>query len=238
MTASQGTVTARYRDRREAGCELAARLKRYRGRARTMVVGLARGGVVPAAEVAIALGLPLDVLIARKLGAPGNPELAVGAVVEDDEPYIRPEMAAATRASQAFLDAEVDRARGDIRHYRARYRAGRPLVLPARATVILVDDGVATGATILAAIRALRRQRVERLVLAVPVAPPNTAAALRGQVDELVVPATPGLFRSVGAFYDEFPPVGDETVGALLARAAAAREKTPAPRGADSAARA
>jgi putative phosphoribosyl transferase len=219
MIGSEGTATARYRDRREAGRELAARLKRYRGRPGAVVLGLARGGVVPAAEVAAALGLPLGVMIARKLGAPGNPELAVGAVAEDEAPYVRPEMAAATRTSQALLEGEVDRARGEIRRCRELYRGGRSLALPPRATVILVDDGVATGATIGAAVQALRRRGVERLVLAVPVAPPNTAAALRAQVDELIAPATPGLFRAVGAFYDDFPPVADETVRALLAKA-------------------
>ena len=175
---------------------------------------------MPAAEIAVALELPLGVVIVRKLRAPGNPELAIGAVAEGGEFYLNEEGLAFTTASEHYVAAEIERQREEIAARQRRFRGGRPLVLPDRATVILVDDGVATGATVIAAIRALRRLGLERLVLAIPVAPPGTAAMLRRMVDELVVLATPEPFGAVGAFYDEFPQVSDDEVTALLIRAA------------------
>ena len=184
-----------------------------------MVLGLPRGGVVPAAEIAEALELPLDVVISRKIGAPGNPEFAIGAVAEDGAPYLSAEGLAITGASRAYLDDEIARQRKEIARRRAWFRGGKPLVLPADATVILVDDGIATGATVIAAIGALRKLAVARIVLAIPVAPPDTVERLRALVDEVVVLATPAMFWAVGAFYENFTPVLDEEVRRLLARA-------------------
>lgn len=195
-----------------------SRLARYYAAPRTVVLGLPRGGVVPAAEIATALSLPLDVIVSRKIGAPGNPELAVGAVAEDGEPYIDQSTADLTGASDAYLADETARQRREIERRRALFREGRPLALPAHATVILVDDGVATGATVIAAVYALRQQGIDRLVLAVPVAPPDTAKRLRALVDELVVLDTPDEFWAVGAFYDDFTQVSDEDAAAILAR--------------------
>jgi putative phosphoribosyl transferase len=217
----------RFRDRRDAGRRLAARLLRYRERPRAVVLGLPRGGVVPAAEVSEALRLPLDVVISRKIGAPGNPELALGAIAEGGEPYVNPEVAAMTGASKVYVAREVERQRAEITRRQQLFRGGASLELPARATVILVDDGVATGATVIAAIPALRRHRPERLVLAIPVAPPDTVRALREQVDELVVLAVPALFWAVGAHYEHFEQVSDDEVVAILARRRAAAEGPP-----------
>ena len=211
----------RFRDRGEGGRRLVERLRAYRGRPRTVVLGLPRGGVVPAAEIAAALELPLGVVIVRKLRAPGNSELAIGAVAEGGEFYLNEEGQAFTVASEHYVSREIEHQREEIAARQRRFRGGGPLVLPDRATVILVDDGVATGSTVIGAIRALRRHRPERLVLAIPVAPPDAAAVLRGMVDELVVLATPEPFGAVGAFYDEFPQVSDDEVTTLLARAAA-----------------
>jgi len=208
-------------DRRAAGRLLAARLRRYREQARTVVLGLPRGGVVPAAEVASALRLPLDVIVSRKLGAPENPELAIGAIAEGGAPYLDPELVAVTGASRAHVAQEVERQRAEIARRQRRFRDGRPLTLPERATVILIDDGVATGATAIAAIRALRERGVERLVFAIPVAPPDTANVLRGMVDELVVLATPEPFGAVGVFYEDFRQVSDDEVSGLLRSAGA-----------------
>ena len=180
----------RFRDRCDAGRQLASRLGRYRRWPRTVVLGLPRGGVVPAAEIARALDLPLDVVIARKIGAPGNPEFAIGAVAEDGAPYLNDEAIALTHASVDYLTAEVARQRAEISQRRQLFRGGRALVLPDNATVILVDDGVATGATLIAGIRALRGLRVGHLVVALPVAPPETADVLRGVVDKLIVIST------------------------------------------------
>jgi putative phosphoribosyl transferase len=210
-----------FRDRAEAGRALVARLEAYRGRLATVVLGLPRGGVVPAAEIATALALPLDVVIVRKLGAPRNPELAIGAVAEGGERYLDEENAALTGASDGYVAAEVAHKRAEIVARQERFRHGRPLTLPDRATAILVDDGVATGSTVIAAIHAVRRLRPAHLVLAVPVAPPETAEVLRRLVDELVVLSTPLHFAAVGQFYDEFPQVSDDQVCDLLARAAA-----------------
>jgi putative phosphoribosyl transferase len=212
-------VSLRFRDRSEAGRLLAGRLHRYRERARTVVLALPRGGIVPAAEIASALRLPLDVIISRKLGAPGNPELAVGAIAEGGAPYFDEEGVDLTRASEAHLTQEVERQRAEIARRQQRFRDGRPLSLPERATVILIDDGVATGSTAIAAVRALRERGVDRIVFAIPVAPPDTAQALRGMVDELVVLETPTPFWAVGAFYEDFRQVSDEEVIDLLKRA-------------------
>jgi len=208
-----------FRDRREPGRLLAARLRRYKERAQTVVLGLPRGGVVPAAEIASALRLPLDVIVSRKLGAPGNPELAIGAIAEGGAPYFNQEALSFTDASKAHVAQEVEHQRAEIARRQQRFRDGRPLSLPERATVILVDDGVATGSTAIAAIRALREQGVGRLVFAIPVAAPDTVAVLRDMVDELVVLATPMLFWAVGAFYEDFRQVSDDEVVELLTRA-------------------
>jgi predicted phosphoribosyltransferase len=210
----------RFRDRREAGRLLAARLTPYKERGQTLVLGLPRGGVVPAAEIASALRLPLDVIISRKLGAPGNPELAIGAIAEGGVPYFGEEALPFTEASP-HVAREIEHQREEIARRLQRFRDGRPLSLPERATVILVDDGVATGSTAIAAIRALRTLGVGRIVFAIPVAPPDTADLLRGMVDELVVLDTPVPFWAVGAFYEDFRQVSDDEVVELLSRARA-----------------
>jgi predicted phosphoribosyltransferase len=224
--------TIGFRDRRDGGRRLIAPLARHRGQKATIVLGLPRGGVVPAAEIARALELPLDVLISRKIPAPDNPELAIGAIAEGGETWLNPELVAATGATPDYVEAATARQRAEIAQRQQRFRGGRELALPAHATVILVDDGVATGATVIAGIHALRTRRVARLVLAIPVAPVDTAQTLRELVDELVVLATPEPFYAVGAFYDDFRQVTDENVVALLAEAGAGggapRAPTPA----------
>jgi putative phosphoribosyl transferase len=226
-----------FRDRRDGGRRLVQMLQHYRARPATVVLGLPRGGVVPAAEIAAALDLPLDVLISRKIGSPQNPEFAIGAVAEDGSPYLSEEGLALTGASKAYLDEEIARQREEIARRREWFRGGQPLVLPERATAILVDDGIATGATVIAAIGALRQLRVARIVLAVPVAPPDTVERLRRLVDEIVVLTTPVMFWAVGAFYENFTPVLDDEVRRILTRArrvpgeraSGAREATPDP---------
>ena len=218
-----------FRDRRDGGQRLVPRLTGYRGRKSTFVLGLPRGGIVPAAEIARDLQLPLDVLISRKIPAPDNPELAIGAVAEGGESWLNEELVAATGATAEHVAAETARQRAEIAYRQKRFRSGRELDLPDDATVILVDDGVATGATVIAAIHALRARRVARLVLAIPIAPPDTAETLRRLVDELVVLATPEPFYAVGAFYDDFRQVTDENVVALLAEAKAGATANPSP---------
>jgi putative phosphoribosyl transferase len=211
---------SRFRDRSEAGRLLAARLGAYRGRHDAVVVGLPRGGVPPAAEIARALELPLDVMISRKLGAPQNPEFAIGAVAEGGEPYLNAEGVEATAASKRFIFHATERQRGEIARRQKLFRGGAPLRLEPHVTAILVDDGIATGSTIFAAIQALRRQGVGRIVLAIPVAPPDTVERLRPLVEELVVLLAPTLFWAVGVFYEDFAQVSDEDVCRLLSEAA------------------
>jgi putative phosphoribosyl transferase len=214
-----GALLLPFHDRRDAGRMLAASLRRYRDRPDAIVLALPRGGIVPAAEIADALALPLDVVISRKLRAPGNAEYAIGAIAEGGSPYLNPEAVRLSRASEAYVAAEVARQCGEIARRQRRFRGSRAAWLPAHATVILVDDGVATGSTAIAAIRVLRERSVARLVLAIPVAPPDTAAVLRPMVDELVVLATPRRFHAVGAFYEDFSQVADDEVVEALARA-------------------
>lgn len=209
----------RFRDRREAGRLLAGRLRTYRQAPDTIVLGLPRGGVVPAFEIARELELPLDVLISRKLRAPGYPEFAIGAISEGGEAYLNPDAIDATGASRSYIASETGHQQREIAHRRELFRAGAPLKLPPQATVILVDDGIATGATVVAAIQWLRQQRVGRIVLAAAVAPPDTVERLRATVDEMVVLRTPPWFRAVGEFYEEFAQVSDEEVAELLSHA-------------------
>ena len=224
-----------FRDRRDAGRMLAAALYPYNDRPGTIVLALPRGGVVPAAEIAAALGLPLDLVISRKLGAPGNPEYAIGAIAEGGTPYFNRKALRLTGASEAYIAGEVAHQLEEIARRQRRFRGGRAARLPEQATVILVDDGVATGSTAIAAIQALRQRGVARLVFAVPVAPRDIAAVLRSMVDELVVLATPRYFRAVGAFYDDFAQVSDDDVVEALRRAATtqAPERQDAKEGSD-----
>lgn len=209
-----------YADRAEAGRELAAVLAR-RAWQRPVVLALPRGGVPVAVEVARALHAPLDLLLVRKIGAPWQPELAVGAVVDGGEPVlVIDERAASTGADAAYIEQQGAEAWKEILRRRARYLSGRAPVPLKGATVVLVDDGIATGNTMRAALQALRRRGVAHTVLAVPVAPHDTLMRLAGQADRVVCLAEPPGFRSVGEHYAEFPQVDDDEVVAALRAAA------------------
>lgn len=213
-----------FRDREAAGRELAERVAQL-ALQRPVVVALPRGGVPVAAKVAIALNAPLDLVMVRKLGAPGQPELAVGAVVDGDHPevVIDERLAALTGADRDHLETGVRDALREIERRRRLYLRGRePPSLQAR-DVVVVDDGIATGASMKAALRALRRRRPARLVLAVPVAPAETIHDLSPIVDAIVCLSQPAGFEAVGAYYDRFPQVEDEEVIATLRAVDAAR---------------
>ncbi len=204
----------RYRDRRAAGRELARALRHYASEA-PIVLALPRGGVVLGAEVARALQAPLDLVIARKIGHPLAPEYAVCALAETGELVCNePERA---QLSPAWLAQAVEEARHEAARRRAHYRAGHPPAPLTDRVVIIVDDGIATGLTVRAAIQSVRNRHPKRLVLAVPVAPPETAHALAGEVDDLVILEVPVPFLgAVGAYYEDFHQVSDEEVMALL----------------------
>ncbi len=206
-----------FENRRQAGQLLAQRLQDLKDAPDVVVLGIPRGGVVVAAEIAHMLNAPLDVYITRKLGAPGNPELAIGAVAEDGTVVLDEESIAFLRVPDTYLDEERRRQQEEIRRRADRYRRGRPPVPLEGKRVILVDDGVATGHTVEVAIRALRQQPIKELILAVPVGPPTTIARLRALVDRLEVLSEPEVFWAVGMFYRDFRQVSDEEVEALLA---------------------
>ena len=208
-----------FENRQQAGRQLGQRLLHLIDE-RPVVLGLPRGGVVVAAEVALALGAPLDVLVVRKLGAPHQPELAIGAVTNGDQPQriLNDRVIAMVGVSDEYLQTETAAQLDEVQRRQALYRGGRSAVTIRERTVIVVDDGIATGATVRAGIRSLRQTNVKQIVLAVPVSPPQTAELLRTEVDELVCLATPHTFAAVGAFYQDFIQTTDAAVIAALER--------------------
>ncbi len=203
-----------FTDRREAGARLAAALEPLRGRD-VVVLGIPRGGVEVAAVVADALPAPLDVVIPRKLGAPGNPELGVGAVAEGVE-VLDERLVRVLGVDQHYLDEEIAAQQEEIARRSAAYRQGRgPVDLRGKVAVV-VDDGVATGGTAVAALRWARAKGAGRVVLAVPVAPPDAVERLGKEADEVVVLATPEPFYAVGQWYQDFPQISDQEVVELL----------------------
>lgn len=204
----------RFRDRGDAGRALAARLGHLRA-ADPVVVGLPRGGVPVAAEVAGALGARLDIVLVRKIGAPDQEELAVGAIGEDGVTVRNDAVLRGLGLSWDDVAGQVRRERAEVRRRAALLRPGPRPDLSDR-TVILVDDGIATGATVVAALRVLRGLGTARVVLAVPVAPPESLVALAALADEIVCPSTPERFSSVGQWYDDFTQVPDARVRELL----------------------
>jgi predicted phosphoribosyltransferase len=211
----------RFRDRREAGMLLAKYLGHYKRVPDAIVLGLPRGGVVTAAEVARALGLPLDVLVVRKLGTPGHEELAMGAIVRGGVRVLNEEVVRSMRIPLSQIETVAEREEHEASRRERVFRSGRqPLDLHGR-TVILVDDGLATGSTMFAAVNAVRAQGPKRIVAAIPVAPPQTCDRLRATVDEIVCLETPEDFYAVGQWYDSFEQVDDATVMALLEAAVA-----------------
>lgn len=207
----------RFRDRAQAGRLLAAELGDFAHRPDVVVLGLPRGGVPVAAEVARALDVALDVLIVRKLGLPGQEELAVGAVASGGIRVLNDEEAALV--SDQELERTTRRVRHEVKRQETLYHKGRTLWRLSGMTVILVDDGAATGATMRAAIAAVRVQHPAQLVVALPVAPPDTCASLATGVDTLICLTGPQLFFSVGQWYDDFSPCTDDEVRALLSAA-------------------
>ena len=205
-----------FKDRVDAGKQLADKLQKYRG-ADTIVFAIPRGGVVIGYEVAIALNAPLEVIIPRKIGAPGQPELAIGAIGDGisvlDEQTIR-----YLNVSEKYIQEEIERQRREVERRWQIYRKDKPFPDISNKTVLLVDDGIATGYTTMAAARALRKKNPGKLVLAVPVAPSDSVQRLRPEVDELVVLETPDMFYAVSAWYEEFPQTSDEEVIAHLRR--------------------
>ncbi len=207
-----------FEDRSAAGRARGPLLREYADQEDTSVVGLPRGGIPVAYAAATALGLPLDVLVVRKIGAPGQPEFALGAIaagviVEN------PEYARFAAADPAGVDAVVARERRELERRELAYRGGEPAFDPAGKTVILVDDGAATGASMRAAVRAMRRLRARKIIVALPTASAEACAELEREADRVLCVQTPRMFRAVGEWYESFDQVSDREVTDLLARA-------------------
>jgi predicted phosphoribosyltransferase len=209
-----------FRDRRQAGQLLAKSLRRYARRPDVIVLALPRGGVPVGYQVARELEVPLDVFLVRKLGVPGQPELAMGAIASGGVRVLDAELARRCGVSRAEIDEVQARELEELLRRERAYRGHRPTPEVAGRTVILVDDGVATGSSLKAAIAALRRRVPAAIVAAVPVAPPSTVDELSSLADEVVCVDTPVPFYAVGNFYDDFSPTEDEEVRELLALAA------------------
>jgi putative phosphoribosyl transferase len=206
----------RFADRSDGGRLLAERLVRYASRPDVVVLGLPRGGMPVAAEVASALGAPLDVFLVRKLGVPGHEELAMGAIASGGVRVLNDDVVRAARISEPELERVAARELETLEAREIAYRGGRPPVEVRDRTAILVDDGLATGATMRAAIGALRDRGAARIVVAVPTAPRETCEALAREVDEVVCATTPEPFTAVGLWYRDFSPVSDDEVRRLL----------------------
>jgi putative phosphoribosyl transferase len=220
-------MAARYRDRTHAGRELASKLLGYAGRPDVIVLALPRGGVPVAYEVAKALRAPLDVFVVRKLGVPGHEEYAMGAIATGGVRVIDERVVRAAGLTRADLDAVTAAEQRELERRERQYRGDRAPPNVEGRTAILVDDGLATGSTMRAAVEALREEGAARVVVAVPIAPPETCDAFRDIVDDIVCAQTPEPFYAVGLWYEDFSQTTDDEVRELLERAA--REIGPPP---------
>ena len=212
-------MNAEFANRREAGWRLATRLNQYTNRPDVVVLALPRGGVPVGFEVAKALNVPLDVVVVRKLGVPGHEELAMGAIASGGTRVINKELVQMLKLRESVVDQVADREEQELLRRERAYRADRPPLHVEGKTVILVDDGIATGATMRAAVDALRDLHAGWIIVAAPVIAPDSFTALRGHADDIVAVIAPEEFRGVGQWYEDFSQTTDEEVRELLEEA-------------------
>ncbi len=217
-----------FRDRRDAGSKLAEKLKNYKNRKEVLVLALPRGGVVTGFEIARYLHSPLDVLIVRKIGAPWQPELAAGAISETGAVVLNQDVLSGYGISRGYIEDAAAKQKEEIARRQRLYRKGENITNLEGKVIVLVDDGVATGATMKAAIETLKGEKIRKLVVALPVAPPETANELKKMADEFVCLETPQYFMAVGNHYQDFEQVSDEEVVRLLEESRIGEEKSEA----------
>jgi len=208
-----------FRDRTEAGHLLAEELVKYAGSDEVLVLGLPRGGVPVAFEVARRLHVPLDIFVVRKLGVPGHEEYAFGAIAEGDVSVLDEDVVAELRIPQSMVDGIIDREKQELKRRQLTYRGHETSPRIRGRIILLIDDGVATGSTMTAAVRALRSQQPKHLVVAVPTAPPSSCVKLAEEADEVIALIKPEYFVAVGQWYEDFSQTSDDEVRRLLAEA-------------------
>jgi putative phosphoribosyl transferase len=208
-----------FKNRIEAGRLLAEELKSYANRTDVLILALPRGGLPVAFEVAQALGAPLDLMLVRKLGVPRQEELAMGAIAAGGTKVLNQDLVKSLNISDAALEAVISKEKRELERREHTYRGDRPVPEVGNRCVILIDDGLATGATMKAAVLALRQQQPAQIIIGVPVAPPDTVEELRKEADEIICLATPEPFYAIGTWYVDFSQTSDEEVRTLLARA-------------------
>lgn len=205
-----------FQNRTQAGRKLAEKLWEYKGKKDLVILGIPRGGVAIAKELAIALACSLDVIVTKKIGAPGNSELAIGAVGAAGESVINEELAARVGANEEYLKSQIAKLKTEVARRIKEYRGDqRPLDLKDKI-VIITDDGLATGATMAAAVEVVRQQKPKKIVVAVPVTARDSLKKIKAKVDEVVYLEAPTMFFAVGQFYEDFPQITDEEVKELL----------------------
>jgi len=209
-----------FSDRRDAGVQLASRLKEYKGRPGVLALALPRGGVATGYEIAHYLNVPLDIVIVRKIGFPGQPELGIGAVSETGTVVLNESIISTYGVPKDYIEREISKQEKEISRRVELYRKGKRLPSLEGKTIILVDDGVATGATMKAAITTLKEEKLKKLIVALPVAPAGMADEIEQMADTFICIETPFDFMAVGAYYHDFTQVSDEEVVDLLERSA------------------
>jgi putative phosphoribosyl transferase len=205
-----------YKDRKDAGIQLASLLMKYRDRKDVIVLALPRGGVVTGYEIAKALNCPLDILIIRKIGFPGQPELAVGAISETGAVVLNEGIISTYNVSKDYIEKEITKQKNEISRRINFYRGGKGISPLDGKTIILVDDGIATGATMKAAISTMKKEKIVRLIAALPVSSEDAVEEIKKMVDEWVCPETDAWFTAVGNYYQDFAQVSDDKVTELL----------------------
>lgn len=204
-----------FKNRKDAGERLIEALMEFKEAPDCIAIGLPRGGVVIAKIVKDALKIPLDVIVPRKIGAPNNPEFAIGAIA-GDELFLDPEIIETVKAPQSYIDSVVEEEKKEAERRLALYRKNRPPQDFSGKTILLIDDGIATGATIRASLLWLKKKGAKKIVIAVPVAPRHTIDLLKKEADQVICLSTPEPFMAVGQFYEDFPQTTDDEVIALL----------------------